>query len=464
MKGTRLAAMLIAAALLLGGCQSEVPADSPTPAPTEAPTPEPTSAPEPTPTPEPEIPKTDFSAFKAPEDLEEISGLPDVFTMLSGQKVESYWDYKARMQEIRDLFQYYMYGFWPDRSEETVTYTLDGEKLTVTIERGGKTASFEALVALPDSPAPEGGYPVIIALSLAWGDAPLGHGIPYQYANDHGYAVISYNVPQVASDDSGRTGAFYELYPYNKDNVFEQTGSLMAWGWGGTKIIDALENGLGAETGISTWATVLTGVSRYGKAAFVAGAFDERIRVTMPACSGAGGASMYRYNPSGNVYDYSSVGGPEEKKTGSPERLSNVQGGFPHWFNDNLLKFKSPEQLPVDQHMLAALCATGDRALFIISETDNDWIGPAATYATFAAAKEIYDTIETIYDTDASSRIAINLHWTGHAVLVEDLEKALPFCGYNFYRHPRSIDPELQTTVYDLEVNRQASLDELLGR
>jgi len=81
-------------------------------------------------------------------------------------------------------------------------------------------------------------------------------------------------------------------------------------------------------------------------------------------------------------------------------------------------------------------------------------------YATFAAALDIFKEINT------ENRIAINLHWTGHAVLQEDLEKALPFFDYHFYGKPLPFDltETLQTTVYDLEINKMDDLMELLGR
>lgn len=464
MKILRLLILFVTSFLLIAGCSDSIPEETEHPVLPNTPDfdPAPATLP-PVETPAPpwaEKLLTDFSFFLDPADFENHPGLPDVFTMLSGKPVETDEDFQTRMQEIRDLYQYYIYGFWPDHKKETVTYDFDGYNLEVTIEANGNKSSFSAIVSIPDTPAPQGGYPVIISLSFSWGNFPFGHGIPYQFALDNGYAVISYNTPMIAADDASRTGAFYELYPYDKENVFEQTGTLMAWGWGGSKIIDALENGLGSQIGADTEKIVITGVSRYGKAAFVAGAFDERIAITMPACSGAGGASLYRYNPSGNIYDFSSIGGPSEVKAGAPERLDNLQNGFPWWFNDTYKAFKKPEQLPIDQHMQAVLCSTGGRSLFIVSESDNSWIGPAATHATFTASLDVFNKL------DIAQQLAINLHWEGHAVLVEDLEKALPFCDYRFFSEPLPFDfsETLQTTVFDLEVNVMDDLTELLGR
>ena len=82
----------------------------------------------------------------------------------------------------------------------------------------------------------------------------------------------------------------------------------MAWAWGASKVIDALENGVGAQLNINPEHSIAAGVSRWGKAAAVAGAFDQRIKVTVPACSGAGGMAAFRYVSEGKTYDYSAIG------------------------------------------------------------------------------------------------------------------------------------------------------------
>jgi hypothetical protein len=143
-------------------------------------------------------------------------------------------------------------------------------------------------------------------------------GNPHQYALDKGYAVI--NLPTagdfdmetfqvtdknvVASDDNAHTGAFYTLYPYGTA-AESQTGVLMAWAWGASKTLDALEAGAAAEFNINANNAIITGTSRNGKAAAVAGAFEERFKITVPASSGAGGAAIYRYNSKGQTYDLS---------------------------------------------------------------------------------------------------------------------------------------------------------------
>ena len=74
-----------------------------------------------------------------------------------------------------------------------------------------------------------------------------------------------------------------------------QTGGLMAWAWGASKVLDAVYAGLDIEFGLDAEASMVTGVSRWGKATAVCGAFEKRFRLTIPTCSGAGGLAQYNY-------------------------------------------------------------------------------------------------------------------------------------------------------------------------
>ena len=49
----------------------------------------------------------------------------------------------------------------------------------------------------------------------------------------------------------------------------------MAWAWGASKVLDALYNGAADEFGLNAENSIITGVSRWGKAAAVCGAFEQ---------------------------------------------------------------------------------------------------------------------------------------------------------------------------------------------
>ena len=91
----------------------------------------------------------------------------------------------------------------------------------------------------------------------------------------------------------------------------------------------------------------IEGVSRYGKAALVTLAFEERFATGLIGSSGKGGVALHRRN----------FGEAVENLTGSGEY---------HWMAGNFLKYAGPldaGDLPVDAHELVALCAP--RPVFI---------------------------------------------------------------------------------------------------
>ena len=59
-----------------------------------------------------------------------------------------------------------MDGVWRDGSDDEVTYSISGDKMTVNIKRKstGKTASFPVNINLPDKVRHEGGAPVIVGM------------------------------------------------------------------------------------------------------------------------------------------------------------------------------------------------------------------------------------------------------------------------------------------------------------
>jgi hypothetical protein len=153
---------------------------------------------------------------------------------------------------------------------------------------------------------------------------------------------------------------------------------------------------------------IVTGHSRYGKAALIAGAFDERIALTVPSHSGCAGAAPYRF-----IY-------------GKSEQLHDVAGAFPYWFRPDFNQFVGKvERLPVDQHLLLALVAP--RALLCTEGTQDTWINPEGAQLTHVAAKKVYDFLE------AGNRISIRYRPVGHIPNNDDL---LDFADRVFFGKP----------------------------
>lgn len=406
--------------------------------------------------------------FVEPKELETQKEIPEALRFVDGSPVDTIEKWEKRAEEIKGLYEYYMYGPMPDMSEEKVSYQLGQwivrhetvnlpgteeftaevrvASLRVEIENQGRKSGFDAIVCLPVSAPREKGYPVYLEMGFVWPGRTLALSPNDYYAATRGYASICYNPGGIAADDSSRTGVFYDIYPYGTDWK-TQTGALAAWGWGASKILDALALGLAEELQINAENNLLSGVSRFGKATLLAGAYEKRLKVVVPACSGAGGAAMYRYKSEGRTYDFATLGHVNEEGTSTHltttnEALGNLQStNLRHWFNDNFLKFDCVEQFPFDQHHLAALVADKDRYLFLISGMlGEDWVNPAASGLTYAAAKQVYEFL------GLSDHVCLCEHLQGHAVLLSDMVKLLDYCDVMIYgKSVQKVETDLST-------------------
>src|SRR5262249_41259061 len=116
----------------------------------------------------------------------------------------------------------------PDKPD-SVTASLSSNTLTVTVSNAGKTISFSAAITYPATGAAP--YPAMIGV----GGISLG---PTQL-NGMGVATIIFPNDTLAAqtDASSRGhGLFYDLYGNT-----HPAGSMMAWAWGISRLIDALE-------------------------------------------------------------------------------------------------------------------------------------------------------------------------------------------------------------------------------
>lgn len=385
--------------------------------------------------------------------------IPDLMTFEDGTKVESAEDWARRRAEIKGMYEYYMYGYLPDGSEETLTWAVDGSTLNITVTREGREVTLNVPFSLPKGEPREGGWPYYIEYSF-WGLSEAG-----QYAANNGYAAFAYAPYAVAADNTSYTGAFYTLYPYG-DHPTTQTGVLVAWAWGVSKIIDALEMGAAEALNINAEYSIVGGVSRFGKSAAVAGAFDERIKVCVPSCSGAGGLGMLRYSSSNKTYDLTSLGYVNDEgtglwKNGTCESFSVIRSNSErHWFNWNFFMTFTPQQLPFDQHFLAALCADPDRHFILITGVlSEEWNNVEGQTMAFVGAQPAWDIL------GASENNNMIVHLSGHAILQSDMELIIDYCNEVLYGVPATRDLSvMKTNVFMEEANASPQLQQLMGK
>ena len=334
-------------------------------------------------------------------------------------------------EKLKKYYQDTMYGQW--RSGEKVNYEiLDDDRVKISVDKDGKSVSFTVKMHIPSQDACkqfEGKQPYIISMH------PI---VPIDYALAKGYAVIVLDTYQIASDDNKHNGCFYELYPYGT-RPNEQTGVLMAWAWGASKVIDAIDAGLGQEFLENIMAEskaqsvenaiIVTGVSRWGKATAVCGAFDERVTMTVPVCSGAGGLALFGFLSEGKTYNLESIGGPGAYTYGQNEPLSCLQSEAEQgWFNDKFLEYKSPEGIPIDQEMLPVLAADERRFYFIIaSYMGEDWVNAPSMWECYKKADAIYAQM------GLKEHLAVHFHKEGHALIEEDMKLLIAYFNKMHY-------------------------------
>src|SRR5436309_8196385 len=196
-------------------------------------------------------------------------------------------------------------------------------------------------------------------------------------ADGWGYVAISPASIQ-ADNGAGLTKGIIGLVNKGQPRKPDDWGALRAWAWGASRALDYLET----DRLVDAKTVGIEGVSRYGKAALVAMAFDTRFAVALVASSGEGGAKLHRRN----------WGEAVENLTASGEY---------HWMAGNFLKYGAADaafgsrnagDLPVDAHELIALCAP--RPTFISygipEKGDAKWLDHQGSYMAAIAAGPVF--------------------------------------------------------------------------
>jgi hypothetical protein len=232
---------------------------------------------------------------------------------------------------------------------------------------GGPTSK----AAAPKADAPQG-KPAMKARPGGFG----GFGPPWQplvLAKGWGYAIIVPNSIQ-ADNGAGLTRGIIGLCNKGQPRKPDDWGALRAWAWGASRALDYFET----DKAVDASQVGIEGLSRYGKAALVAMAYDLRFSIGFIGSSGEGGAKLHRRN----------FGELVENLTGSGEY---------HWMAGNFLKYGgplTPGDIPVDAHELIALCAP--RPTFISygassgPGAEGQWVDQRGSFMAAVAAGPVF--------------------------------------------------------------------------
>jgi hypothetical protein len=108
-----------------------------------------------------------------------------------------------------------------------------------------------------------------------------------------GWGFVLLDPASVQADDgAGITRGIIGLVNHGQPRKPEDWGALRAWAWGAGRGLDYLES----DPAVDARHVGIEGVSRYGKAALVTMAFDQRFAMVLVGSSGKGGATLLRRN------------------------------------------------------------------------------------------------------------------------------------------------------------------------
>ncbi|WP_420136866.1 alpha/beta hydrolase family protein [Sphingomonas sp.] len=295
--------------------------------------------------------------------------LPPLLTAQNGRDVTSpalWW--KLRRPEIARLIDAHLYGVQPQHLPR-VRWRVTGTARDVV---GGVQVETRTLVGHVDNRAAPA-INVDIAMTVTVPVAARGRHVPavmlFGSTDPHprplsafgisepagpsereqiiarGWAVVVLDPGSVQADNAaGLTQGIIGLANQGRPRSLSDWGALRAWAWGAGRGLDYLAT----DPDIDARRVAIFGHSRYGKAALVTLAYDQRFAIGYISSSGAGGATLYQRNYG--------------------EGIPNLAAANEfHWFAGNFLKLAavghSAADLPVDAHELIAMVAP--RPLFI---------------------------------------------------------------------------------------------------
>jgi hypothetical protein len=343
--------------------------------------------------------------FPAVTDLPSHPALPDPLVMMGGKRVTTKEQWQHQRSLLKQLFQYYMYGFAPPAPSVRATVEREdrnyfGGKATkkdVTIAFGPPdTPKIHLLLVVPNhrrGPAPVfvgmnfcGNYALVndptIPLPTGWmyphlpgvkdnraTEAGRGSQIDVwalEQSIDRGYAVATFYNGDVDPDRPDvREGVQPHFRTPGDKPGPHDWGTIAAWAWGISRAVDYLVT----DKDLDRARIAAVGHSRLGKTALLAAALDERIALAIPLQAGCGGTA------------------PSRGKVG--ESVKAINTAFPHWFDATFKEFNDcPDRLPFDQDCLVALVAP--RPVLFSNATEDTWANPVGQFEVLQAADPVY--------------------------------------------------------------------------
>lgn len=310
------------------------------------------------------------------------ANLPDPFAGPDGNRLTTREQWRCQRQQTLRTLERQVYG-WKGPAPDSVTGSVHPDRIDVIVSYRGKQETFSAALHLPDGPGP---HPAVVLIG------GIG-GIDPRLLASEGVARIDYLPTGIGAETgSGRArrGAFFDLY----GEEVRSTGTLMAWAWGVSRLLDVIAQS--DQRLLRADAVAVAGCSRFGKGALAAGAFDQRVALTIPIESGSGGVPVWR----GVV---GTGAQPPQSAYGEQPWLGDAFGAFA----------EAVDTLATDQHQVAGLVAP--RGLLVLDNPHIDWLGARAGHLGALAGAEIYRALGAAGNLGYHSAVADPKHcaWRG---------------------------------------------------
>jgi hypothetical protein len=359
--------------------------------------------------------------------------LPDPLVLASGERVTTpeAWT-KKRRPEILEFYRTEIYGRVPENAPkvtwevaETDPNARDGAAaMRRVVGRMGEKPGGPGMTLTVYTPA-KADRPVPVLLSLSFG-FPAGKGPPKGafdpiaevLGRGWAYATVGYGDIQPDRPDRWAEGVVgLTLKGGQKQPAPDEWGTISAWAWGASRCIDYFES----DKMFDGKRAAITGASRLGKTALWAGAQDGRVAAVFSVVPGELGASLIRR-------DWG-------------ETLDDMAQNFPWQFAGNLQKWAGKwNDLPVDQHMLVALCAP--RPVYVNGGRTDQWSDPKGEFLALVAAGPVYrllgskdlgvTELPALDKPVTTGSLAFHYHSGGHTAVPADWKAFLDFADRHY--------------------------------
>jgi hypothetical protein len=319
--------------------------------------------------------------------------LPDPLTLANGDAVRdaATW-FNARRPELMRLYEREIFGRVPTGAPKV--------RFEVVVKKAAALAGTAVRQHLrghfgdqPGGPAvnvmvyraPEAVGPLPLVLHITFGGdpdlpplpPPPGTPPPSRQFNDMGpveailsrgyaYAIVRYAEIQPDRAHSHNEGVIgLALKPDQATPAPDEWGTIGAWAWGLSRIMDYLET----DPTIDAKRVALVGHSRLGKTVLWAGATDPRFALIYSSQSGEMGAALSRR-------DFG-------------ETVDDMAANFGYQFAGNLQKYVGRwNEMPHEGHLLVALNAP--RPVFVSAADGDLWSDPRGQFLSLVAAGPVW--------------------------------------------------------------------------